>query len=190
MQILSKLAIISVSPEDHQVSFIPPAEIVAAARAQKAPVIAFTYNEPTVFTEYLTDISRDAKKLGIRCVLISCGFMNEAPLTEMCNVLGAIKIDLKGYSENFYRTCVRGKAASRPRSINQISKSGVHLEIVNLVVPTLNDSDKMMQGLIDWIWEKSGPMFLSISPVFILTIRFLIFRLRRLPPLNAPITWP
>ena len=145
------------SPEDYQVSFTPPAKIVSAARTDKAPVIAFTYNEPTVFTEYLTDISRDAKKQGIRCVMISCGFMNEAPLKEMCSVLGAIKIDLKGYSDDFYSSACGAKLQPVLRSIKQTAKSGVHLEIVNLVVPTLNDSDKMMQGLIDWILGEIGP---------------------------------
>jgi pyruvate formate lyase activating enzyme len=145
------------SPEDNQVSFTPPAGIVAAADENKAPVIAFTYNEPTVFTEYLTDIARDAKKKGIRSVLVSCGFMNEAPLTEMCGVLGAIKIDLKGYSEDFYRNVCGAELRPVLRSIKQIAKSRVHLEIVNLVVPTLNDSDKMLQGLIDWISGEVGP---------------------------------
>lgn len=145
------------SPEDHKVSFTTPPGIVMSAYKDKAPVIAFTYNEPTVFTEYLTDISREAKKLGIRCVLVSCGFMNEAPLTEMCGVLNAIKVDLKGYSEEFYRAACGAKLQPVLRSIKQIAKSGVHLEIVNLVVPTLNDSDKMLQGLIDWILGEVGP---------------------------------
>jgi pyruvate formate lyase activating enzyme len=145
------------SPEDHQVSFTPPARIVDGAHASKAPVIAFTYNEPTVFTEYLTDIARDAKKQGIHSVLISCGFMNEAPLAEMCKVLDAIKIDLKGYSEDFYRTACGAELRPVLRSIKQIAKSRVHLEIVNLVVPTLNDSDKMLQELIKWILGEVGP---------------------------------
>ena len=144
------------SPEDNQVSFTPPAGIVAAADENKSPVIAFTYNEPTVFTEYLTDIARDGKKKGLRSVLVSCGFMNEAPLTEMCGVLGAIKIDLKGYSEDFYRNVCGAELRPVLRSIKQIAKSRVHLEIVNLVVPTLNDSDKMLQGLIDWISGEVG----------------------------------
>jgi pyruvate formate lyase activating enzyme len=145
------------SPEDHQVAFTPPARIVAGAKANKAPVIAFTYNEPTVFTEYMTDIARDAKKQGIRSILISCGFMNEAPLAEMCKVLDAIKIDLKGYSEDFYRTACGVELKPVLRSIKQVAKSRVHLEIVNLVVPTLNDSDKMLQALINWILGEVGP---------------------------------
>ena len=82
--------------------------------------------------------------------------MNEAPLTEMCGVLGAIKIDLKGYSEDFYRNVCGAELRPVLRSIRQIAKSRVHLEIVNLVVPTLNDSDKMLQGLIDWISGEVG----------------------------------
>lgn len=145
------------SPEDHQISFAPPARIVDAAHTNKAPVIAFTYNEPTVFTEYLTDIAREGKKKGIRSVLISCGFMNEAPLAEMCNSLNAIKIDLKGYSENFYRTVCKAELRPVLKSIKQVAKSRVHLEIVNLVVPTLNDSDKMLNDLIDWVLGEIGP---------------------------------
>lgn len=145
------------SPEDHQISFTPPSKIVVAAYASKAPVIAFTYNEPTVFTEYLTDISREAKKLGTHCVMVSCGFMNEAPLAEMCGVLDAIKIDLKGYSEDFYRTACGAKLQPVLRTIKQIAKSDTHLEIVNLVVPTLNDSDKMLTGLINWVLGEVGP---------------------------------
>jgi pyruvate formate lyase activating enzyme len=145
------------SPEDLQVEFTPPAKIVNDAHASKSPVIAFTYNEPTVFTEYLTDISRNAKKQGIRSVLISCGFMNEAPLAEMCKVLGAIKIDLKGFSEDFYRTACGAELRPVLKSIKQIAKSRAHLEIVNLVVPTLNDSDKMLQELIDWVLGEVGP---------------------------------
>jgi len=156
------------SPEDNQISFTPPARITEAAHKSKSPVIAFTYNEPTVFTEYLTDIARDAKKQGIRSVLVSCGFMNEAPLAEMCNVLDAINIDLKGYSEAFYRNVCGAELQQVLRSIKQIAKSRVHLEIVNLVVPTLNDSDKMLQGLIDWILGEVGPdvpvFFTSFHP--------------------------
>ena len=83
--------------------------------------------------------------------------MNEAPLSEMCTVLDAIKIDLKGYSEAFYRNVCGVEMRPVLRSIKQIAKSRVHLEIVNLVVPTLNDSDKMLQELMNWILGEVGP---------------------------------
>ena len=144
-------------PEDYQVKYISPEEIVSNSKSQNIPIIAFTYNEPTVFIEYLTDISRQAKKNNLRSVLISCGFMNPEPLKEMCEVLDAIKIDLKGFSEDFYHKVCSAELKPVLRSIKQISKSKVHLEIVNLVVPTLNDSENMLNGLCDWITGEIGP---------------------------------
>ena len=143
-------------PENYQVKYILPEEIVSNSKSQNIPVIAFTYNEPTVFIEYLTDIARLAKKNNLRSVLISCGFMNPEPLKEMCEVLDAIKIDLKGFSEDFYRKVCSAELGPVLRSIKQISKSKTHLEIVNLVVPTLNDSDNMLNGLCDWIAGEVG----------------------------------
>ncbi|MDD5761360.1 MAG: AmmeMemoRadiSam system radical SAM enzyme [bacterium] len=144
-------------PEDHPTEFTPPGEMVAAAGARKAQVIAFTYNEPTVQTEFLTDVARAAKKEGIRSALVSCGFMNEALLREICGVLDAVKIDLKGFSPEFYREVSQAELAPVLRSIRQAAKSGIHLEIVNLVVPTLNDSEKMFRGLADWVAGEIGP---------------------------------
>jgi pyruvate formate lyase activating enzyme len=144
-------------PEDHRSAFVPPERIVGDTISRKAPVIAFTYNEPTVFTEYLTDIARLARPRKVRSVLISCGFMNEVPLAEMCEVLDAIKIDLKGYDESFYRDVCGAELKPVLRSIKQVAASGTHLELVNLVVPTLNDSEKMLTELSKWVVGEIGP---------------------------------
>jgi pyruvate formate lyase activating enzyme len=145
------------SPEDFDTRFIPPEEMVDTAASRRSPVIAFTYNEPTVFMEYLADTAGIAKKRKLRCVMVSCGFMNSEPLSEMCRLLDAIKIDLKGYSPEFYRNVCGAELSPVLNAIRQIAKSQVHLEIVNLVVPTLNDSEKMMNGLIEWILGEIGP---------------------------------
>jgi pyruvate formate lyase activating enzyme len=144
-------------PEDFDVPFVPPAEMVAAASSKRSPIMAFTYNEPTVFMEYLADTAVIAKKQKLRSVMISCGFMNSEPLAEMCRLLDAIKIDLKGYNPDFYRNVCGAELQPVLNSIRQIAKSGVHLEIVNLVVPTLNDSEKMLRGLVEWIAGEIGP---------------------------------
>jgi pyruvate formate lyase activating enzyme len=83
--------------------------------------------------------------------------MNEAPLAEMCDALDAIKIDLKGFSEPFYRSVCNAELKPVLRTIAQIAKRGVHLEIVNLVVPTLNDSEKSLQDLAGWVAGELGP---------------------------------
>jgi pyruvate formate lyase activating enzyme len=145
------------APEDYSTPFLGPAKIVSQARSRSSPIIAYTYNEPTVFTEYLTDIAREARPRGVRSVLVSCGFMTEAPLTEMCQVLDGIKIDLKGFSKDFYRKVCGAELEPVLRSIKQVGRSGVHLEIVNLVVPTLNDSDGMLKELAKWVVDEVGP---------------------------------
>jgi pyruvate formate lyase activating enzyme len=144
-------------PEDFDIPYVAPAKIVDSAYARKSPIIAFTYNEPTVFMEYLADTAVLARKQKLRSVLVSCGFMRTEPLTEMCRILDAIKIDLKGYSEDFYHNVCGAELRPVLNSIRQVAKSGVHLEIVNLVVPTLNDSEKMLNGLADWIMGEIGP---------------------------------
>lgn len=144
-------------PEDFDIPFTAPAALVGRAAGRKAPIIAFTYNEPTVFMEYLADTAALARKQKLRCVMVSCGFMNPEPLKEMCGLLDAIKIDLKGYSEDFYRNVCGTELRPVLNSIRQIARSGIHLEIVNLMVPTLNDSEKMMSGLADWIVGEVGP---------------------------------
>lgn len=144
-------------PDDYDVPYTPPADVANEARRRAAASVAFTYNEPTVFTEYLLDTAAAARKQGLRAVLVSCGFMNERPLADMCGALDAIKIDLKGYSEDFYRTVSGASLAPVLRSIRQVRRSGTHLEIVNLVVPTLNDADDTLRGLADFVMGELGP---------------------------------
>ncbi len=119
-------------------------------------MVAFTYNEPTVFAEYALDIAAAARPRGLRSVMVSCGFMNERPLADLCRALDAVKIDLKGFSEDFYRTVSGAALAPVLRSIAQVRKAGVHLEIVNLVVPTLNDADASLTRLVDWVMSDLG----------------------------------
>jgi pyruvate formate lyase activating enzyme len=145
------------TPGDLESPFRPAADMAAAAASRGTPVIAFTYNEPTVFVEYLLDVAASAEARGIRSVMVSCGFANQEPLAEICRALAAVKIDLKGYSEDFYRTVCGAELQPVLRSIKQVASSGRHLEIVNLVVPTLNDSEKSLQGLATWVAGELGP---------------------------------
>jgi len=145
------------SPEDFRVRFTPPGDVIESVRSRKVPVIAYTYNEPLVFTEYLLDIASAARLRGMRSVMVTCGFMAQAALAEMCKALDAVKVDLKGYSESFYRDACGAELKPVLRTIKQIAKSRVHLEIVNLVVPTLNDADRMIADLCDWVMGELGP---------------------------------
>ncbi|HEY3380206.1 MAG TPA: AmmeMemoRadiSam system radical SAM enzyme [Vicinamibacterales bacterium] len=145
------------TPGDVESQYVAPEELVRTAETRRTPVIAFTYNEPTVFIEYVLDVAGQARARGIHAVMVSCGFANEVPLADVCGALSAIKIDLKGFSEEFYRNVCGAELQPVLRSIKQIAKSGRHLELVNLVVPTLNDSDKALMGLAAWVAGELGP---------------------------------
>jgi pyruvate formate lyase activating enzyme len=145
------------TPGDLEAPFVSATGMAADAASRRIPVMAFTYNEPTVFVEYLLDVAAAAEARGIRSVMVSCGFAREAPLADMCRALSAVKIDLKGFSDEFYRKVCGAELQPVLRSIKQVAKSGRHLEIVNLVVPTLNDSEKSLQGLAAWVAGELGP---------------------------------
>ncbi|MGE5200380.1 MAG: AmmeMemoRadiSam system radical SAM enzyme [Rhodospirillaceae bacterium] len=143
-------------PGDFDAGYLSAPAVVDAAVRRRAPVVAFTYNEPTVFAEYALDIAAAGRPRGLRPVMVSCGFANERPLADLCRVLDAVKIDLKGFSEDFYRTVSGAALAPVLRSIVQVRKAGVHLELVNLVVPTLNDADASLAGLANWVMTELG----------------------------------
>jgi pyruvate formate lyase activating enzyme len=143
-------------PGDFDAEVLSPSAVVDAAVRRGSPVVAFTYNEPTVFIEYALDIAAAGRPRGLRSVMVSCGFMNERPLADLCRALDAIKIDLKGFSEGFYRDVSGAALAPVLRSIAQVRRAGVHLEIVNLVVPTLNDADASLARLAAWVMTELG----------------------------------
>lgn len=144
------------NPEEIEVVEATPGSVVRAARRAGAPVIAFTYNEPTVFFEYLTDIVERGRPEGLRHVMVSCGFTNVRPLAELCGILDAIKVDLKGYDEGFYREVCSAELKPVLRTIRSVRERGVHLEIVNLVVPTLNDREEDLRNLSAWVAGELG----------------------------------
>ena len=144
-------------PEDFSGGYAPPEAVARTAADRGVPVVAYTYNEPTVFAEYLIDIAQAARLLEIRSVLISCGYAQPKPMADMCEVLDAVKIDLKGFSRRFYREVCGAELDPVLACIGQAARRGVHLEIVNLVVPTLNDSESMIEELCRWIVGEVGP---------------------------------
>lgn len=149
------------SPEDFTVQRLKAVSPVQVAFGKNTPIIAFTYNEPTTWTEFMLDVVPLAHEKGIKCVMISCGFINPAPLNDLAQVMDAIKIDLKGFSENFYQNVTSSSLKPVLESIKTVSsyvqKGRCHLEIVNLVVPTLNDSQSMLENLSAWVYDETGP---------------------------------
>jgi len=144
-------------PEETQNTDLPPEDVVRYAQQYNAPVIAYTYSEPTVFYEYMLATARLAREVGLRNVVISAGFFNAEPLRELCQAVDAIKIDLKGYDEEFYREVCGAELKPVLEAIRTVYESDTHLEIVNLVVPTLNDDLDQLRALSRWVVETLDP---------------------------------
>ena len=149
-------SISQVPPEETTNVDLPPAEVVRAAVSHGAPVIAYTYSEPTVFYEYVLATARRGRPEGLCSVVISAGFINPEPLRALCAAVDAIKIDLKGFDAEFYRTICGGELSPVLEALRTIAQTGVHLEIVNLVVPTLNDRMDQLRALAGWVAGTLG----------------------------------
>jgi pyruvate formate lyase activating enzyme len=144
-------------PEELDHYDLPPELVVENALRTGSHSIAYTYSEPTIFYEYMVDTARVARENGLRNVVISAGYINPGPLRELCRTVDAIKIDLKGFNDEFYEEVCDGTLQPVLDTIKLIHEEGVYLEIVNLVVTTLNDDLDELRELARWIVDNVGP---------------------------------
>ncbi len=144
-------------PEQVRANYLPPEAMVALARRSKARLTAATYSEPVVFWEYVRDIARAARAAGLRSTVISNGYIQEAALRDVLPLLSAVKVDLKSFSDRFYREQVRARLEPVLNALKIIHSSGVWLEIVVLLIPTLNDSEQEVRDLARWVKSNLGP---------------------------------
>jgi len=159
--------------EMERVYDLTPHEVVELALRKNIPTISFTYNEPVSFYEYVYDVARLAKQRGLRIIWHSNGSMNQQPLKELLKYTDAVTIDLKGFTDKFYSSVSQAKLEPVLQTLRTIRQAGVHLEIVNLVIPTLNDSPQDLRNMCVWIKENLGsdvPLHFSrFSPAYKIT---------------------
>jgi pyruvate formate lyase activating enzyme len=133
-----------------------PSEIVQQAKKQGLSSVSFTYTEPTVYYEYLYDVSALAKGAGIKTSIVSNGYIKREPLLKLLKVLDAVKIDLKAFSKEFYKEICSASLKPALESLKTVKSANVWLEVVNLVIPTLNDDPRMIDEMCQWIKENLG----------------------------------
>lgn len=146
-----------VRPEQVRHFDLPPAAVVSAALQYDCPSIAYTYTEPIVFYEYMYDTSVEARRKRVRNCVVTGGHINSEPLVELTKVVDAIKIDLKAYSEDFYKTYVRGELKPVLEAIRVVHQSAAWLELVYLVIPKLNDNLEEIRAMCRWLRKEVGP---------------------------------
>jgi pyruvate formate lyase activating enzyme len=143
-------------PEDVPAQYVPPQRVAELARQYGCPTIALTYSEPVVFSEFLMDTADAGHEAGIRSIVVSNGFIHQVALKVAYSKVDAVKIDLKSFSESYYRKVVKGQLKPVLDSLVTLRNMGKWTEIVYLVVPTLNDSDEEFRGLASWIKANLG----------------------------------
>jgi pyruvate formate lyase activating enzyme len=165
------------SPEDLYNHDVPPELIVKKAREMGARSVAYTYVEPTIFYEYMVDIGELVKKAGLLNVCHSNGFINPEPLRNLCKTMDAANIDLKGYSEDFYREVCSGELQPVLEALKIYRREKVHLEITNLMIPTKNDDMSVLREMCQWIKRELG----SETPIHFSRF-YPLYKLKSLPP--------
>ncbi len=170
---------ISQARPDETVNYnMTPEAVVAGAIETGCKFIVYTYTEPTVFYEYMLDISKAAHAKGVRNGMHSCGYINPEPLKELLKYMDAVNVDIKGFTEEFYKK-MGMMAELRPvlETLKTVKEEGVWLELTNLVIPGQNDDPKDIRKMCVWIKENLGdevPLHFS---------RFMpAFKLANLPP--------
>ncbi len=152
------------SPEETRNSILTPENAVTSALQAGCRSIAYTYSEPIVFYEYTLDTSRLAKSKGLRNIIVTAGYIEQEPLVELCRVTHAASVNLKGITDDFYRKMCSATLKPVQEAIITMKKNGVWVEIINLVIPSWNDSDNDIRGLARWVKTNCGretPLHLS-----------------------------
>jgi pyruvate formate lyase activating enzyme len=140
-----------VSPRETENSDLMPERVVEEARRTGCLSIAYTYSEPTTFYEYAYDTATLAHRAGVRNVWKSNGYINEKPLRQLCKVIDAANIDLKGFDERIYQELNAASLEPVLRTLKIFREEGVWLEITNLVIPTWTDDLDTIRRMTEWL---------------------------------------
>jgi len=152
------------SSADFTVKTEPEKIIKDALSALNNIGIAFTYNEPVIWFEFVRDVALKARKKGLRTVMVSNGFVNRDPLSEIISFTDAFNIDLKAFNNEFYRKLTGAHIEPVKSALKQIAESGKHLEVTTLIIPGQNDTVQEMENEASWISGELGrkvPLHLS-----------------------------
>jgi pyruvate formate lyase activating enzyme len=137
---------------------LPPEDVPLLARHYGCPSIAFTYNEPTIWGEYVVDICRAAKEQGLNTVMVSNGYITREAFHDIYDYVDAANIDLKAFTENFYGKTTLTHLKPVLDTLEWLkNETNVWFEITNLMIPTLNDDPQETRKLAEWILEHLGP---------------------------------
>ncbi len=144
-------------PEGMEGYYLPPELVVEKALSRGSIGIAFTYNEPTINFEYIMDTAPSLRKKGAKVVHVTNGHLEAGPWKELMEHTDGANIDVKGFTEEFYRSVTGGYLKPVLENVKISVDMGVHVEIAYLVIPGHNDDETQVDGFLGWVLEKLGP---------------------------------
>lgn len=136
---------------------LSPREVVSEALRNHASSVAYTYVEPTVFLEYFVDTARLARAADLANVIVTNGYQTPEALRLIAPLVDAASVDLKSFSDRFYRRVCGARLAPVLRSIAAMRRLGIWVEITTLLIPDLNDDPAEVHALARWIVNELGP---------------------------------
>ncbi|MBL0174145.1 MAG: AmmeMemoRadiSam system radical SAM enzyme [Ignavibacteria bacterium] len=135
-----------------------PEAIALAARRMECASVAFTYNEPVIFMEYAVDVALACHASGIRTVAVTAGAINPKPRAEFFRHIDAANVDLKAFSEGFYRSVCGAQLGAVKDTLRYLKhETSVWFEITTLLIPGMNDSEQEIEDMTQWIASALGP---------------------------------
>ena len=147
-----------------------PEQLVEMCLQNNIPIISWTYNDPVVWHEFVIETSKLAQKNGIKTLYKSAFYIEEEPVKELIDCIDIFSLSLKSLNEEFYQKQTKAKLQPVLDRIKQVAESGRHLELSQLVIPELNDSDEDIIKTIDWVLEHVGadvPLhFVAFHPAY------------------------
>jgi pyruvate formate lyase activating enzyme len=144
-----------ISQEDAPTDEISPEHAVAAAVREKSVGIAYTYNEPFIWYEFVLETAKLARQRKLANVLVTNGCVNPKPLAELLPFIDALNVDIKSIDEDFYGKHCKARLAPVLETCKTASRTA-HVEITNLVIPGENDSERNFSELAGWVAENCG----------------------------------
>lgn len=134
-----------------------PEEVIKLTKRYKCRSIAYTYNEPIIWFEYVLDTARLAKKENLFNLLVTNGFISLEALEVIAPFIDAVNVDIKGFTEEFYRKYCGATLKEVLDATEAMVKKGIHVELTNLIVPGINDAPEETKQLCRWVITKLGP---------------------------------
>lgn len=150
---------------------VSPSRIVELARSEAARQhdcigIAYTYNEPIIWSEFILEVASQAHDQGLKNVLVTSGYATPKPWQALLRLIDAANIDLKGYTDHFYDSVCSGRLAPVRKAVEMAVEAGIHVEITTLLIPGANDDEDEIRALARWLADLNPLIPLHFSRYF------------------------